>query len=60
MEVSDADPGDPCDVRLLQRSTLQRVRHAWSKDFPAVLFRKIEVHAAASAYLMSTFFWNPP
>jgi hypothetical protein len=51
MEVSDAAiPANPATVRLLQRSTLPRVRHAWSEDFPVVLFGKIEVRAAASAY----------
>ena len=60
MEVSDAAiPANPATVRLLQRATLPRVRHAWSEDFPVVLFGKIEVRAAASAYWLCTYFWNP-
>jgi hypothetical protein len=59
MEVSDADPGEPCNARLLQRSTLPRVRHAWSEDFPVVLFGKIEVRAAAGAYWRARSFGIP-
>src|SRR5262245_56894874 len=59
MEVSDAAiQANPATVRLLQRSTLLRVRHAWSQDFPVVLFGKIEVRAAASACWLCTYFWN--